>query len=126
MNQLRRILKSTASSGAADSLEEDEADSTASASSSASASAAAGAAMMRPPKSAPPTLKSPPFDQLGLMHLKKMYAEFTSPSHPLLDAEKEERLYNILPLFTKVKKKYALCGKYDNIQLYFKWRRRLI
>ena len=36
------------------------------------------------------------------MHLKKMYAEFTSPPHPLLDAEKEERLYNILPLFTKV------------------------
>ena len=99
MNQLRRILKSTASSGAATSPEEDEADSSA-ASTSASASGAAG--MMRPPKSAPPTLKSPPFDQLGLMHLKKMYAEYTSPSHPLLDAEKEERLYNILPLFTKV------------------------
>ena len=98
MNQLRRILKSTASSGAATSPEEDEADSSA-ASTSASAS---GSSMMRPPKSAPPTLKSPPFDQLGLMHLKKMYAEYTSPSHPLLDAEKEERLYNILPLFTKV------------------------
>ena len=97
MNQLRRILKSTASSGAATSPEEDEADSSA-ASTSASAS---GSGMMRPPKSAPPTLKSPPFDQLGLMHLKKMYAEYTSPSHPLLDAEKEERLYNILPLFTK-------------------------
>ena len=44
------------------------------------------------------------------MHLKKMYAEFTSPSHPLLDAEKEERLYNILPLFTKVP---LICSCYN-------------
>ena len=102
MNQLRRILKSTASSGAATSPEEDEADSSAASTSASASGIAAGAGMMRPPKSAPPTLKSPPFDQLGLMHLKKMYAEYTSPSHPLLDAEKEERLYNILPLFTKV------------------------
>ena len=102
MNQLRRILKSTASSGAATSPEEDEADSSAASTSASASGAAGGAGMMRPPKSAPPTLKSPPFDQLGLMHLKKMYAEYTSPSHPLLDAEKEERLYNILPLFTKV------------------------
>ena len=47
---------------------------------------------------------------MGLMHLKKMYAEFTSPPHPLLDAEKEERLYNMLPLFAKVRGQRSKLG----------------
>lgn len=39
---------------------------------------------------------------LGLMHLKKLFSEFSYPSHPLSDAEKEDKLYNMLPLFCKV------------------------
>ncbi|XP_022116141.2 WD repeat and FYVE domain-containing protein 3 isoform X3 [Pieris rapae] len=40
--------------------------------------------------------------QLGLMHLKKLFAEYTHPSQPLTDAEKDDKLYNMLPLFCKV------------------------
>ena len=41
-------------------------------------------------------------DLLGLSHLRKLYAEYANPSHPLSDAEKEEKIYNMLPLFIKV------------------------
>lgn len=41
--------------------------------------------------------------QLGLMHLKKLFAEYTHPPQPLTDAEKDDKLYNMLPLFCKVK-----------------------
>ncbi|GBP47766.1 WD repeat and FYVE domain-containing protein 3 [Eumeta japonica] len=40
--------------------------------------------------------------QLGLMHLKKLFAEYTHPPSPLSDAEKDDKLYNMLPLFCKV------------------------
>ncbi|XP_063625068.1 WD repeat and FYVE domain-containing protein 3 isoform X6 [Cydia splendana] len=40
--------------------------------------------------------------QLGLMHLKKLFAEYTHPAQPLTDAEKDDKLYNMLPLFCKV------------------------
>lgn len=40
--------------------------------------------------------------QLGLMHLKKLFAEYTHPQQPLTDAEKDDKLYNMLPLFCKV------------------------
>lgn len=40
--------------------------------------------------------------QLGLMHLKKLFAEYTHPPQPLNDAEKDDKLYNMLPLFCKV------------------------
>ncbi|KAF5299222.1 hypothetical protein FQA39_LY02395 [Lamprigera yunnana] len=43
-----------------------------------------------------------PHTQLGLMHLKKLFSEYTHPSHPLTDAEKDDKLYNMLPLFCKV------------------------
>ncbi|XP_076043582.1 WD repeat and FYVE domain containing 3 bchs isoform X2 [Oratosquilla oratoria] len=39
---------------------------------------------------------------LGLMHLKKLFSEYTYPPHPLSDTEKEDKLYNMLPLFCKV------------------------
>nr|XP_018916724.1 PREDICTED: WD repeat and FYVE domain-containing protein 3 [Bemisia tabaci] len=39
---------------------------------------------------------------LGLMHLKKLFSEYTHPAHQLSDKEKEEKLYNMLPLFCKV------------------------
>ncbi|KAK3895111.1 hypothetical protein Pcinc_001157 [Petrolisthes cinctipes] len=39
---------------------------------------------------------------LGLMHLKKLFSEYTYPPHPLTDTEKEDKLYNMLPLFCKV------------------------
>lgn len=43
---------------------------------------------------------------LGLMHLKKLFSEYTYPPHPLTDTEKEDKLYNMLPLFCKVNYKY--------------------
>lgn len=42
--------------------------------------------------------------QLGLMHLKKLFSEYTHPLHPLTEAEKDDKLYNMLPLFCKVNK----------------------
>lgn len=40
--------------------------------------------------------------QLGLMHLKKLYTEYSHPSHPLTESERDDKLYNMLPLFCKV------------------------
>ncbi|CAH2247052.1 jg23900 [Pararge aegeria aegeria] len=40
--------------------------------------------------------------QLGLMHLKKLFAEYTHPPQPLTEPEKDDKLYNMLPLFCKV------------------------
>ncbi|KAJ8966192.1 hypothetical protein NQ317_015412 [Molorchus minor] len=36
------------------------------------------------------------------MHLKKLFLEYTHPPHPLTDKERDEKLYNMLPLFCKV------------------------
>ncbi|CAG9764999.1 unnamed protein product [Ceutorhynchus assimilis] len=40
--------------------------------------------------------------QLGLMHLKKLFMEYMHPPQPLSDQEKDDKLYNMLPLFCKV------------------------
>ncbi|KAF7272906.1 hypothetical protein GWI33_014343 [Rhynchophorus ferrugineus] len=45
---------------------------------------------------------SSPHTQLGLMHLKKLFLEYMHPPHPLSDKEKDDKLYNMLPLFCKV------------------------
>ncbi|XP_047736202.1 WD repeat and FYVE domain-containing protein 3, partial [Hyalella azteca] len=39
---------------------------------------------------------------LGLMHLKKLFSEILHPAHPLSEDEREDKLYNMLPLFCKV------------------------
>lgn len=39
---------------------------------------------------------------LGLMHLKKLCSELLYPAHPLSEDEREDKLYNMLPLFCKV------------------------
>lgn len=62
--------------------------------SSASAAAAAAAATDSPPDS--------PHTQLGLMHLKKLFNEYTHPKEPLNEKERDFKLYNMLPLFCKV------------------------
>lgn len=41
--------------------------------------------------------------QLGLMHLKKLFLEYMHPPQPLSDQEKDDKLYNMLPLFCKVR-----------------------
>lgn len=41
-------------------------------------------------------------NQLGLMHLKKLFNEFTHPKDPLSEHERDSKLYNMLPLFCKV------------------------
>ena len=44
----------------------------------------------------------PEQELLGLNHLKKLYSEYSSPGHPLSSAEKEAKLYAMLPLFCKI------------------------
>ncbi|KAL1139731.1 hypothetical protein AAG570_006709 [Ranatra chinensis] len=39
---------------------------------------------------------------LGLMHLKKLFSEYTHPTQPLSEKDKDDKLYNMLPLFCKV------------------------
>lgn len=48
------------------------------------------------------TASSSPHTQLGLMHLKKLFSEYTHPNQPLTEKEKDDKLYNMLPLFCKV------------------------
>jgi hypothetical protein len=43
---------------------------------------------------------------LGLAHLKKLFSDYLSPSHPLTENEKEAKLYAMLPLFCKVRMSY--------------------
>ncbi|KAL2720725.1 WD repeat and FYVE domain-containing protein 3-like isoform X1 [Vespula squamosa] len=45
---------------------------------------------------------NPQHTALGLMHLKKLFSEYSHPPHPLSDAERDDKLYNMLPLFCKV------------------------
>nr|CAD7590088.1 unnamed protein product [Timema genevievae] len=45
---------------------------------------------------------NPQHTALGLMHLKKLFSEYSHPPHPLSDKEKDDKLYNMLPLFCKV------------------------
>lgn len=45
---------------------------------------------------------NPQHTALGLMHLKKLFSEYTHPPHPLSDSERDDKLYNMLPLFCKV------------------------
>ncbi|XP_037072591.1 WD repeat and FYVE domain-containing protein 3-like [Pollicipes pollicipes] len=39
---------------------------------------------------------------LSLTHLKKLYGEYVRPPQPLTEAERELKLYSMLPLFCKV------------------------
>lgn len=45
---------------------------------------------------------NPQHTALGLMHLKKLFSEYTHPPNLLSDAERNDKLYNMLPLFCKV------------------------
>ncbi|XP_067008592.2 WD repeat and FYVE domain-containing protein 3 [Anabrus simplex] len=45
---------------------------------------------------------NPQHTALGLMHLKKLFSEYTHPPHPLSEKERDDKLYNMLPLFCKV------------------------
>jgi hypothetical protein len=94
MNYMRKILSSTGSQGSVDTPTGND-DAAGDASSLSSPRS-------KVPPSPSPTVAPAPFDQLSLTHLKKLHAEYTSPPHPLADQEKEERLYNMMPLFCKV------------------------
>lgn len=39
---------------------------------------------------------------LGLMHLKKLFSEYNHPTQTLSESERDDKLYNMLPLFCKV------------------------
>lgn len=41
-------------------------------------------------------------NQLGLMHLKKLFNEYTHPKDSLSETDRDYKLYNMLPLFCKV------------------------
>lgn len=43
-----------------------------------------------------------PHTQLGLMHLKKLFTEYTHPKDPLSETDRDYKLYMMLPLFCKV------------------------
>lgn len=43
-----------------------------------------------------------PHKQLGLMHLKKLFNEYSHPKEPFSESERDFKLYNMLPLFCKV------------------------
>lgn len=43
-----------------------------------------------------------PHTQLGLMHLKKLFNEYTHPKEPLSEIDRDYKLYTMLPLFCKV------------------------
>lgn len=53
-----------------------------------------------------------PHTQLGLMHLKKLFSEYTHPAHPLNETERDDKLYNMLPLFCKVHRIYEFKTMY--------------
>ncbi|CAH1175861.1 unnamed protein product [Phaedon cochleariae] len=61
-----------------------------------------GGASATPAPSDLPEPPSSPHTQLGLMHLKKLFSEYTHPPQPLTDRERDDKLYNMLPLFCKV------------------------
>lgn len=48
-------------------------------------------------------MANPQHTALGLMHLKKLFSEYSHPAQPLSDAERDDKLYNMLPLFCKVR-----------------------
>uniref|UniRef100_A0A1B0DKX7 WD repeat and FYVE domain-containing protein 3 n=1 Tax=Phlebotomus papatasi TaxID=29031 RepID=A0A1B0DKX7_PHLPP len=48
------------------------------------------------------SLESSSHTELGLMHLKKLFNEYTHPKEPLSETERDYKLYNMLPLFCKV------------------------
>lgn len=43
-----------------------------------------------------------PHTQLGLMHLKKLFNEYSHPKEAVSESERDFKLYNMLPLFCKV------------------------
>lgn len=44
----------------------------------------------------------PQDNSLGLMHLRKLFAEFRNPTVKSTQKNQEEKLYSMLPLFIKV------------------------
>lgn len=53
---------------------------------------------------------NPQHTALGLMHLKKLFMEYNHLPQNLSDSERDDKLYNMLPLFCKVgnKKKFTI------------------
>ena len=98
MNIMRKILSSSGSQGdTEESNSNPEVSSTSDSVSNPRDSVPGPSFRSHVPPSAPHQI-----DVLALTHLKKLYAEFHTPAHPLTESEKEERLYNMLPLFCKV------------------------
>ncbi|XP_050392525.2 WD repeat and FYVE domain-containing protein 3 [Patella vulgata] len=52
--------------------------------------------------SSDPNKSNTPDNSLGLMHLRKLFAEFRHPSAKATQKDQEDKLYNMLPLFCKV------------------------
>ncbi|ESO89055.1 hypothetical protein LOTGIDRAFT_154132 [Lottia gigantea] len=53
-------------------------------------------------KGAPDPKSNSPDNSLGLMHLRKLFAEFRHPTAKATQKDQEDKLYNMLPLFCKV------------------------
>ncbi|KAF2366372.1 protein of unknown function DUF4704 [Trinorchestia longiramus] len=66
---------------------------------------------------------------LGLMHLKKLFSEILHPAHPLSEDEREDKLYNMLPLFCKVFSSSSptdLMEKFEDVLLFTQHVSRLM
>ena len=55
---------------------------------------------------AEPASKPAQDNALGLMHLRKLFAEFRHPSPTSTQKDQEDKLYNMLPLFCKVRPEF--------------------
>lgn len=62
---------------------------------------------------------NPQHTALGLMHLKKLFSEYTHPPQQLSEAERDDKLYNMLPLFCKVNMFLTLIPLASNIVAFF-------
>ncbi len=101
MNYMRKILSSSSSQGGSSPTGDDDATRpSGGAAGDGTAAGSSEAAVATRLTAAKPA--APPFDPLSLTHLRKLHAEYVSPPHPLAEQEKDERLYNMLPLFCKV------------------------
>lgn len=60
-----------------------------------------------------------PHTQLGLMHLKKLFNEYSHPKEPFSESERDFKLYNMLPLFCKVCTAHQIIIQSSEVHFHF-------
>lgn len=100
MNIMRKFLSTGSSQGSVSSPTGDNEDEGPTSMTTGSGSEMGGPTPLLGAQRRPPSVVNP--DLLGLSHLKRLFNDYQNPPHPLNEAEKEARLYQMLPLFCKV------------------------